>query len=174
MSGMMAPTLAASHPQRVDALVLVNPVLPSEQAGAVFAERIATVQRAGMEPLADALPWKALGSAATDLHRALVRQLLGSVDPAAYVSLCRVIIGAVNEVPPYERVRCPTLVLAGAEDQNPSVRMCETILERLGATSKQLKVFDRVGHWSCIEAPDHAAQAIIAFMDELQRSLPKI
>ncbi|KAF2154231.1 alpha/beta-hydrolase [Myriangium duriaei CBS 260.36] len=174
MSGIVGPHLAATYPDRISALILVNPVWPNKQSGAVFEDRIRTVEKSGMEPLADAIPWMAVGSNATGLQRALIRELILRNDPYGYTSLCRVIVGALEHLPKYEDVHCPTLILAGAEDKNPTVKMCETILDALSSKNKEIKVLDSVGHWTCIEAPDQAGQAIKTFLDKTQKSVPKI
>ncbi|PNS17008.1 hypothetical protein CAC42_4972 [Sphaceloma murrayae] len=174
MSGMTGPYLAATFPDRINALALCAPVYPTEAAGAVFADRIEKVGKGGMEGLADVIPAMATGTTATGLQKAFVRELIGRNDPAAYISLCRVIAGAWEDVPKYEDVQCPVLIVAGKEDKNPSVDMCETILGRLGSQRKEIKILDGVGHWTCIEAPDEAGVAIGDFLGEVQKDLPRI
>ncbi|KAF4550142.1 Hypothetical protein D9617_18g033330 [Elsinoe fawcettii] len=175
MSGMTGPHLAATYPDRITALALCAPVYPTEAAGGVFADRIQKIHEAGgMEPLADLIPWAAPGSKATGLQRAFIRDLILRNEPAGYVSLCRVIAGAWEDVPKYEGVKCPVLIVAGNEDKNPTVKMCETILERLGSTNKNIKILEGVGHWTVIEAPDESGLAIRDFLGEIQKDVPRI
>lgn len=175
MSGMTGPHLAAKHPDRITALALCAPVYPTEQAGAVFDDRIKKIHESGgMEVLADLIPWAAPGSKAMGLQRGFIRDLILRNDPAGYVSLCRVIAGAWEDVPKYEDVQCPVLIVAGDEDKNPTVKMCETILERMGSKRKEMKVLDGVGHWTCIEASTESGEAIKGFLEQVQKDVPRI
>jgi pimeloyl-ACP methyl ester carboxylesterase len=81
-----------------------------------------------MEALADAVPAAAPGAKATGLQRAFIRALLMSQDPQGYASLCKVIADA--EAPDYASIKCPVLILAGAEDKTAPLAGCETILKR--------------------------------------------
>ncbi|KAG8630432.1 hypothetical protein KVT40_002051 [Elsinoe batatas] len=175
MSGMTGPCVAATYPERITALALCAPVYPTEAAAAVFDDRIGKIEATrSMEALADLIPWAAPGSKATGLQRAFIRDLILRNDPAAYVSLCRVISSAWEDVPKYEDVECPVLIVAGEEDKNPSVKMCETILERLGSARKNIKVLNGVGHWTVIESPDETGLAIRDFLGEIQKDVPRI
>ncbi|PSK40082.1 hypothetical protein B9Z65_8022 [Elsinoe australis] len=175
MSGMTGPHLAAKHPDRITALALCAPVYPTEQAGAVFDDRIKKIHESGgMEVLADLIPWAAPGSKATGLQRGFIRDLILRNDPAGYVSLCRVIAGAWEDVPKYEDVQCPVLIVAGDEDKNPTVKMCETILGRMGSKTKEMKVLNGVGHWTCFEASTESGEAIKGFLEQVQKDVPRI
>ncbi|OJD32680.1 alpha beta [Diplodia corticola] len=168
MGGMVAAHLAAatSSADRVVAAVLIGPVYPSPAVAAVFDQRIATVERAGMEPLADAIPAAATAAGAPPLARAMVRELLLAQDPRGYVSNCRVIAAAAR--PAYEDVRVPVLLVAGAEDKSAPLDSCRKQFEELGTSEKSLEVLPGVGHWHCVEAPDAVGAKIVDFYRQIQ------
>ncbi|EOD46944.1 putative alpha beta protein [Neofusicoccum parvum UCRNP2] len=166
MGGMVAAQLAADRPDRVVAAVLVGPVYPSPAVARVFEQRIAAVERAGMEPMADAIPAAATAKAASPVARAFIRELLLAQDKWGYISNCRVIANAVR--PPYEKVEVPVLLLAGDEDKSAPLDMVKRIYDELGTTEKSLEVLPGVGHWHCIEAPDQVAAKIIDFYRQIQ------
>ena len=81
-----------------------------------------------MEALADTIPGAATGSKATALHHAFVRALIMAQKPEGYASLCKVIAGA--KAPHYAAVRCPVLIIAGADDKTAPLSSSEMILQR--------------------------------------------
>lgn len=81
-----------------------------------------------MEALADTIPGSATGSRATALHRAFVRALIMAQEPEGYASLCSVI--ADSEAPDYRTIRCPVLIIAGADDKTAPLSSSEMILQR--------------------------------------------
>jgi len=164
MSGMTGPVLAATYPDRVNALVLIGPVYPSEAVTPVFEDRIAKVSNHGMEVMADTVPFAALGSKAVDVHRAFVRELVLGMQPAAYISLCRVVAEAWKDPPRYEDVKCPVVILAGNEDKSAPVEGCEKILGELGSKRKEIKTMQGVGHWHCIEDGAEVARLTKEFL----------
>jgi len=150
MGGLVAAQLAAEHGTRVAATVWIGPVRPSAAVAAVFAGRVALVQReGGVEPLANDVPWAATAAAASPLVRAFVRELLLAQRPAGYVAHCEAIRDA--DVPPYADIKCPVLILAGEEDRSASMEGCRAMFEELRTKKKDLVVLPGVGHWHCIE-----------------------
>lgn len=82
----------------------------------------------GVEALADTIPNAATGAKATALHRAFVRTLIMAQEPEGYASLCRVIANA--ESPDYKAVKCPVLIMAGADDKTAPLSSSEMIMQR--------------------------------------------
>lgn len=68
-----------------------------------------------------------------------------------YISNCRVIASA--EVPAYENISVPVLVLAGREDKSAPLEGCEKMFEMAGTEKdrKRLVVLEGVGHWCVLE-----------------------
>lgn len=166
MGGMIAAHLAATASDRVVAAVLIGPVYPSAGVAAVFAKRIETVERDGMEAMANTIPAAATAKDASPLARAFIRELLLAQDKWGYISNCRVIANAQR--PAYEDVRVPVLLLAGAEDKSAPLDMCKKQFEELGTEEKALEILPGVGHWHCLEAPDVVSAKIIDFYHQIQ------
>ena len=173
MAGLTCPAVAAAHPARVAALLLVGPVFPNPGAAATFAQRIEKVESEGMQPMADTIPWAAVGSEASSLQHAFIRELLLASQPGGYVSLCRVIhsvnVDASNG-PEYGKVTCPVYIVAGDEDKSGPVEGCKKLLEAAGTPEgeKKMVVLEKTGHWMCVERPERVAQELMRFWRAVQ------
>lgn len=158
--------LAAERSDRVVAAVLIGPVYPNEGVVPVFEKRIEAVQKDGMQPMADTVPQTAVGSKASPLASAFIRELLLGQDPAGYCSNCRVIINA--KPPNYSKINIPILILAGEEDKSAPLEGCKRMFEEIGTSEKKLEVMKGIGHWHCLEAFEDVAKLIEGFYHEIQ------
>jgi pimeloyl-ACP methyl ester carboxylesterase len=158
--------LAAERSDRIVAAVLIGPVYPNENVVPVFEKRIETVQKEGMQPMADTVPQTAVGKKASPLVKAFIRELLLSQDPAGYCSNCRVIINA--RPPNYSKISIPILILAGDEDKSAPLEGCQKMFEEMGTTEKRLEIMQGVGHWHCLEAFEEVGNLIETFYHEIQ------
>jgi pimeloyl-ACP methyl ester carboxylesterase len=158
--------LAAECSERIVAAVLIGPVYPSENAAPIFAKRIETVQKEGMQPMADAIPHAAVGKKASPLAKAFIRELLLGQDPAGYCSNCRVIINA--KPPNYSKINIPVLILAGEEDKSAPLDGCKKMFEEMGTNEKKLEIMQGIGHWHCLEAFEEVSSLIESFYNEIQ------
>ena len=163
---IVAAHLAAERSDRVVAAVLIGPVYPSHHVVPVFEKRIETVQKEGMDAMANTVPNAALAQNASPLARAFVRELLLSQDPAGYISNCRVIINA--EPPDYAKINIPILILAGEEDKSAPLEGCKKMFEEMGTSEKKLEIMKGVGHWHCIEAFAEVGKQILGFYHDIQ------
>ena len=162
----MAAHLAAERNDRVVAAILIGPVYPSHHVIPVFEKRIETVQKEGMEAMANTVPNTALAKGASPLARAFVRELLLGQDPAGYISNCRVIINA--KPPDYGKIGIPVLILAGEEDKSAPLEGCKKMFEEMGTSEKKLEIMKGVGHWHCIESFEDVGKQILSFYHEIQ------
>ncbi|KAK2604775.1 hypothetical protein N8I77_007675 [Diaporthe amygdali] len=164
MGGMVVTHLAAEHKERIQAVVLIGPVYPTDGVSKVFEKRIETVEKEGMEAMANTIPTAATGAKAGPLVTAFIRELLLGQDKAGYLSNCRVIANATR--PRYESVQCPVLLLAGEEDKSAPLETSKKMFEEFGTetSKKQLEVLSGVGHWHCIEAPAVVGDKIVEFL----------
>jgi pimeloyl-ACP methyl ester carboxylesterase len=158
--------LAAERSDRIVAAVLVGPVYPNEGVVPVFEKRIETVLKDGMQPMADTVPHAAVGSRASPLVKAFIRELLLAQDPAGYCSNCRVIINA--RPPNYSKINIPILILAGEEDKSAPLQGCKKMFEEVGTSEKKLEIMQGIGHWHCLEAFEEVGNLIEAFYDGIQ------
>jgi len=162
MGGIVAAHLAATHPDRVVASVWIGPVYPSSAVADVFEKRIQTVEREGMEAMANTIPAAATGKRASPLVRSFIRELLLAQDARGYVSNCRVI--ATAKPPAYRDVKGPVLVLAGEEDKSAPLEGCKKMFEEVGTEEKRLEVLEGCGHWHCVEAWEEVGERIVVFL----------
>ncbi|ROW03912.1 hypothetical protein VPNG_07228 [Cytospora leucostoma] len=166
MGGIVAAHLAAEPETRgrVEAVVLMGPVYPSEGVARAFGGRIDTVEKEGVEPLANTIPFAAVGSAAGPLVSPFIRELLLGQSSAGYLSNCRVIANARR--PRYEEISVPVLLLAGEEDKSAPLEGCKKIIEEIGSKRKHIEVLKGVGHWHVIEAPVLVGEQILKFLSD--------
>lgn len=172
MAGFVVPYLAAAWPDRVAAICLLGPVYPNKGAVPTFEQRIAAVEKDGMQLMADTVPYSAVGSCATSLHHAFIRELLLANQPDGYISMCRVIVGAAEEqnTPDYGKVACPVLIVAGDEDKSAPLEGCRRMLEECGTVEgeKRMEVLEGVGHWMVVEAAEEVGKKMVGFFRAVQ------
>jgi pimeloyl-ACP methyl ester carboxylesterase len=132
----------------------------------IFQKRIETVEKDGMQPMADTIPGAAVGKKASPLTKAFIRELLLAQEPQGYVSNCRVIVNA--EPPNYGKISVPVLIIAGDEDKSAPLAGCKKMFEEMGTGEKKLEVLQGVGHWHCLEAPEKVGELMTKFYHEIQ------
>lgn len=167
MGGMVALGLAVRHPDLLRGVVVANSGAKyPDAARAAWAERIASVEAQGMAAVADATMerWFTPGFRATrheivDRFRHTVLQ----ADPAGYVATCHA-IAAVDWLDRLPGVRCPALVIAGAQDAGAPPAFAQAIAERIAGA--ELQLWDDVAHMSAIEQPARFIAALRTFMSE--------
>jgi 3-oxoadipate enol-lactonase len=165
MGAMVGEGLAIRHPELVSRLVLANTTAKYPQAAvAAWAQRIAAVQDKGMAAVAEMVVERYLHADFRATHPLAVdaiRQRLLRDDPAGYAASCQ----AVADVDWFDglvRVRCPTLVIAGARDAGAPPEMGRAIAERIpGAT---LHVIEDASHLSVLEAPGEFRRVTGSFL----------
>ncbi|PSN64653.1 alpha/beta-hydrolase [Corynespora cassiicola Philippines] len=166
MGGIVAAHLAAERSDRVVAAILVGPVYPNDSIVPIFEKRIETVQKEGMDAMANTVPYAAVGKAASPLAKAFIRELLLGQDPAGYISNCRVIVNA--KPPKYGKIAVPVLILAGDEDKSAPLEGCQKMFEEMGTSEKKLEVMKGVGHWHCLEAYEEVGRLMLDFYHQIQ------
>jgi 3-oxoadipate enol-lactonase len=170
MASLVCVELAAAHPELVSALVLVGGFATMPEVGRErMRERARIAESEGMERLGDMVAATALGAATHQTQPALVglfRSVLLANDPAAYAACCRAIADA-DVTPLLGRVRCPTLVLLGAEEQVAPLSAARML--KRGIPHAQVRVMAGAGHLPFMEQP----AAFSAALQEFVASLPQ-
>ncbi len=154
MGGMVGQGLAIRHPELVKALVLANTTAQYPEAGrAVMAQRIEKVEAGGLEAISDSVieryfdaPFRASQPEAVQR----CREVLLRTDPAGYAACCHAVAG-VDWLDRLHEIRCPTLVIAGAQDVGTPVAMAQQIAGRIAGAA--LEVIDGAAHLSVLEQP---------------------
>lgn len=168
MAAMIAVELAASCPELVAGLVLVGgfPVLgPAGKER--FEQRARTAETEGMGPLADMVAAAALGAHTHQTQPALVglfRQGLLANDGPAYAASCRAIRDA-DVSPLLGQVRCPTLILLGAQEQVAPLPAARAL--KAGIPHAEVAVIPNAGHLPFLEQPAGFNAALMEFIARL-------
>ncbi|KAF7588389.1 hypothetical protein BBP40_005749 [Aspergillus hancockii] len=163
MGGLVVTFLGSQYADRLKAVVAVGPTHPSPTLTSVMTKRSEIVAEAGMEPMANSIPYQATGSGSSSLARSFIRELLIGQNPKGYAALCNAIANA-PEID-YSAVKTPFLLIAGEEDKSVPLEGCQYIFDRVSSTDKKLEVLAKVGHWHCIEAPEEVGKAIAQFIE---------
>jgi (E)-2-((N-methylformamido)methylene)succinate hydrolase len=154
LGGMIAITLVARHPERVDRLAVL-----SAAAGRTEEERRKVIERIAL--IAEGIPGdhfkNSLSRWFTDEFRAANPELMEEYaarnkenDPACYAAAYAVL--ATGEVAPeLPRVRAPTLIVTGEHDLGSNPRMAAFM--HAGITHSELRILPRLRHSILIEAP---------------------
>ena len=172
VGGLIAATIAADprYKDRVVGLVGIGAVLPGDDVKEVFEKRKATVEKEGVEVLADSVPLAATAIQATPLHRAFIRELILGQTQEGYASMCNVI--ATAERPNYSAIRAPTLLILGDEDESVPVAKGAETMKLMGGPgegkqAKRWELLKRVGHWHCVEDGQRVGSLIAAFVKDI-------
>ncbi len=145
----------------------IGRTLNPETARAMWAQRIATVEAQGLSAIADMVMERyftaAFRVANPDAVAAFRRGLLRT-DPAGYVGCCHAVAN-VDWLDALQQVKCPTLIIAGAQDVGAPVAMSQAMAERIPGA--QLVVLDAASHLSVAEQPMLFAQHLDQFLSGL-------
>ncbi|KAF8540337.1 Alpha/Beta hydrolase protein [Trichophaea hybrida] len=161
MGCLVALHMAQLAPEKIEGLILLGPVYPSAGLVEVFERRILVVKKAGMESIAAVVPNAAVGSKATPLQRAFIRELLLGQTVDGYAALCNAI--ATSTVGDLSAVKARVLIVAGSEDMSAPINGCKRYNDELEDLA-ELKVLEGVGHWHIIEAADEISTIVDEFI----------
>lgn len=161
IGGLIAQGLAVKRPDLVARMVLSN-TAARIGTDALWDERIATVLREGLEPLADGVMdrWFGRDFRATDSFP-LWRARFTETPPEGYAGCCAAIRGT-DFYTTTASLRLPTLAIAGSEDgATPPDLVRETAALIPGA---RFEIIPRAGHLPCVENPAAYAALLGSFL----------
>jgi len=165
MGGMVAQQLAATHPQRVRALVLTATACHMPQRE-VWEQRIAAVRSAGMEAVADPTleRWfTAPGRARMAGEVARVRAMVAATPAEGFCACCE----AIRDLDLRERlgaITAPTLVVVGEDDPGTPVSAAREIHQRIAGS--RLLVIPQAAHFVHMEQAEAFNAAVTEFLAE--------
>jgi 3-oxoadipate enol-lactonase len=164
IGGMVGQRFAAEYPDRADALVLCATGSRIGTA-AGWNERIETVERDGLGAIAEAGMKRWFTARAHAGRPELVRgfaNMLTRTPVDGYADCCRAVRDADLRADD-ARIRCRTLIVAGAEDPTTTAAMGAEMRDAIEAA--ELLVFDAASHMLCAEQPDATNAALLRFLE---------
>ena len=154
MGGYVAYEILRQAPRRVSALALIDTsARPDTPESTENRRRLMALAGRDFPAVADALLPKLMTPAhvADPRLAKVVRDMAQRIGPEAFVRQERAIIGRADSRPDLARIACPTIVMAGADDQlMPREIHAEQVAGIRGA---ELCIVDDCGHLSTIEQP---------------------
>lgn len=176
MGGMVAQVLAVAHPDRLDALVLMDTTHRSVEVDPAQAQlAVDIVRSAGLGALADLLSGRD-GPLTTEADRRARRLRPGYAElgeakfracsPAMYAAMVPQMVFQEDRLDALRGLALPVLVVVGEED-----RLHEASVAMAGAIpGAELVVVAGGGHSPQFEAPEAWWDAIVAFTDRVASS----
>jgi 3-oxoadipate enol-lactonase len=165
MGGMIGQTFALKYPGALRTLTLADTTsrYPAE-AWPLWQERIKIAETKGMEPLAQPTlerwftgPFRKSNAAAVDA----IRQLIVATPVAGYAGCCHA-IPKINVTARLKEIKCPILVIVGADDPGTPVAMAQEI--HANAPGSKLVVLPQAAHLANLEQPAGFSRALGDFL----------
>jgi len=170
MGGYVAFAIARQAPARVAALVLCDtrPQADSEEVRAGRRALMTDLKENGVGAVAAAMIVKLLGP--TALRRRPgpadeVRRIISGNDPAGIAEAIYCLMTRPDSTAQLPRIACPTLIVAGEEDQLTPVEVHQEMHRAIAGS--ELVVIPQAGHLSSFERP-------VAFNAALRQFLAKL
>jgi len=169
LGGMIVRAFAIAHPDRVAALTILNsPHDRNAAERAAIGKRLQQAREHGPAATVDAAieRWFTKDYARTRPEIPdLVRRWMAANDPAVYPEIYRVLAESDAElVDGIRQIRCPTLVLACAEDHGNSPDMAERMAAQI--PNARVAVVPGLKHMGLAEDPPAISARLVPFFEE--------
>ncbi len=169
--GMVGQGLAIQRPDLVSGLVLAHTTAIYPDAGkSAWVTRIAAVREGGMAAVADLVTQRYLSEAFRAEYPQATANLRTQIlenDAAGYCANCQA-VADVDWIDQLHRIKCPTLILAGALDAGATPAMAQAMHERIAGST--MDVFEKASHLSPLERPEDFDRAVQSFLNELEKA----
>ena len=165
MGGMIGQTFALKYPGVFKTLTLADTTsrYPAE-AAPLWAERIKTVETRGMEPLAQPTLERWFTEPFRNSHPAVVdgvRKLIVATPAAGYAG-CSHAIPKINLTARLKEIKCPILVIVGADDPGTPPAMAREIHDN--APGSKLVILPSAAHLANLEQAEGFTKALRGFL----------
>jgi len=163
MGGMVGMWLGAHAPERIDKLILSNTSAYMGAAPEVWNERIKTALTAGMPALVDATleRWFTKGFRERNPQiMARIREMVLRTPPKGYAAWCEG-IRDMDQRESLQRIRAPTLIIAGRHDPSTTIEVAEFMQSRIPGA--KLAVID-AAHIANVERPQEYGDTVLKFL----------
>ena len=170
LGGMIARRFAIDHPNRLSALAILHSAHDRSAAErAAIMQRVETVRQSGPAATVDA----ALARWFTDEFRtrhpemmALVRRWVMANRKEVYASIYRVLAEGDAEIAdPIAAIRCPTLVMTGAEDFGNSPDMAQRMASAIPGA--RIVILPGLRHMALAEDPTTLNAPLVSFLTQM-------
>ena len=171
MGGYVALSIAARHPERLKALILINSraSADSPQAVTVREELARQVETDGDAGSVVAAMFPKLFARGTFEHHpeivARMQDRMAKTSARAVAGTLRGLAIRPDRTEDLSRIKVPTLILAGAEDALIPLEESESMARRI--TGSKLVVIPEAGHMAPVENPQATDAAILEFLQSL-------
>ncbi len=163
--GMIAQAIAAAHPQRVDALVLIGSVAArSDEERARVRARASKLESGSAASTIDAAVERWFTPAFREANPEIVEQRIQRAmknDPAGYAAAYRVFAESDMDEE-LKAIAARTLVMTGEHDVGSTPRMARLIHERVAGS--RLEILPGLRHSVLAEAPELIARHLLTFL----------
>jgi pimeloyl-ACP methyl ester carboxylesterase len=166
MGGYVALEIARRWPERVERLALLNThARPDSPESTENRRRLMALAERDFPAVIDTLTPKLLAPA----HRqeigmtGTLSEMALAVGKEAFARQERAIIGRIDSRPHLGRIRCPTLVIAGSEDQIMPVAWLVELAR--GIPGAQLEILEDCGHMSSLEKPAEVSRLLRGWLE---------
>ncbi len=164
MGTLVCQHLAVHAPESVASLCLFGALTePPDAARSGLAGRAGTARQGKMDEIADQI---IAGTLSPQTHEdrpaaaAFVRESIMRQDPEGYAQACEALAKATAFNG--DRIKAPTLLIAGDTDPVAPVSMGTLLAERIPRAA--ISVLERCGHWIPIEKPKESAGKLAEFL----------
>jgi 3-oxoadipate enol-lactonase len=165
LGGLIAQHFAASRPEMVDRLILIDTTPRyTDELRAMWAERAATARSAGVKALVDGLLkiWFTSPSIAADTEGVrYVRTTLAQTAGEGYALACEA-LAAADLRPIAARIKAPTLVICGDDDIPSFLDSARWLASNIKGA--RLEWIGKAKHASVIERPSEAVAIMRSFL----------
>jgi 3-oxoadipate enol-lactonase len=164
IGGMIAQGLAVKRLDLIRAMVLSNTAARIGNPP-MWDERIAAVERGGIEELADAVMerWFSAGFRAKP-ELELWRNMLTRQEDQGYMG-CSAAISGTDFFTTTSSLRLPTLGIAGAEDGSTPPDLVRETVDLIPGS--QFHLIRKAGHLPCVEQPEEYARVLSDFLRQV-------
>jgi 3-oxoadipate enol-lactonase len=165
LGGMIGQHLALDAPERVEKLVLVSTSSGyGPEAQELWAARVEAVRLGGMGPLVASTLERWFTRPYRAAHPELMALIGGQIrlTPATGYVGCGMAILTMHTTQRLEEIRCPTLVIAGAEDAGTPPAMGRKIADNIPGA--RLELIESAAHLCNVERPETFNRLLLDFL----------
>jgi pimeloyl-ACP methyl ester carboxylesterase len=166
MGGYVALELVRRAPQRVERLALLQTnARPDSAESTANRRRLMALAERDFPAVIAALMQKLLAPAhlAEAGMTGTIESMALAVGPQAFRRQQEAIIGRIDSRPFLGQIRCPTLVVAGRDDQIMPVEVLQELAD--GIPGARLTVIEDCGHMAAIEQPDRVLAVLVEWLE---------